>query len=131
MKMQRFNTMRNGYNIEEVNSYIATLESALAEYREKDSAITNTMINAQIAADNIVKNAHLEAQGIRQETVAHLESVSESLDKQRMMISRFERDYKELTDRYLHNVDGTHFKETFDKVDELDACLRTLKEGVE
>jgi len=130
MKMQRFNTMRNGYNIEEVNSYIATLENALAEYKEKDSAITNTMINAQIAADNIVKNAHLEAKDIRQETIAHLDSVSESLDKQRRMVTRFEKDYKELTERYLSNVEATHFKEALDKVDELDACLNALKETV-
>jgi len=131
MKMQRFNTMRNGYNIEEVNAYIATIESALAEYREKDSAITNTMINAQIAADNIIKNAHLEAKGIRQETVGHLESVAESLDQQRRMITCFERDYKELTERYLNNVEETHFKEALCKVDELDSCLNALKETVE
>lgn len=131
MKMQRFNTMRNGYNIEEVNGYIATLESALAEYREKDSAITNTMINAQIAADNIVKNAHLEAKGIRQETVAHLDGVAESLDKQRLMITRFEKDYKELAERYLCNVEETHFKEALDKVNELDICLNSLKNSVE
>ena len=129
--MQRFNTMRNGYNIEEVNAYIATIESALAEYREKDSAITNTMINAQIAADNIIKNAHLEAKGIRQETVGHLESVAESLDQQRRMITCFERDYKELTERYLNNVEETHFKEALCKVDELDSCLNALKETVE
>jgi len=131
MKMQRFNTMRNGYNIEEVNAYIATIESALAEYREKDSAITNTMINAQIAADNIIKNAHLEAKGIRTETISHLECVSASLDKQRDMISRFERDYKELAERYLCNTEETHFKAALNHVDELDSCLNALKENVE
>jgi len=128
--MPRFNTMKNGYNIEEVNNYIQALESALAEYKEKDAAITNTMINAQIAADNIIKNANLEAKSIRQETVDHLNSVADSLDKQRRMINRFERDYKELVERYLVNINGSDFKAAFASVDELDACLKNLKENV-
>jgi len=129
--MQRFNTMRNGYNIDEVNSYIESLERALAEYREKDQAITNTMINAQIAADNIVKNAHLAAKGIRQETVNHLDSISESLDAQKRTIECFERDYKTLVERYLHNVCEGDFKEAIAKVESLEGCLKELKEKVE
>jgi len=129
--MQRFNTARNGYNIDEVNSYIETIEKALAEYREKDSAITSTMINAQVAADNIVKNAHLEAKGMRQETITHLESISESLDKQKGMIGNFERDYNSLIEKYLLNVNEADFKEALGRVDELEVCLKELKEKVE
>ena len=129
--MPQFNTMRHGYNIEEVNNYIATLESALAEYREKDAAITKAMISAQVAADNIVKNAHWEAKAIRQETVEHLDKVADSIEKQRRMISRFERDYNDLIAKYMFKIKESDFLEAKASVDVLEACLNALKEGVE
>lgn len=129
--MPRFNTMKHGYRIDEVDNYIAALESALAEYKEKDAAITNAMVSAQIAADNIVKNAKLAAKSIRQETIDHLNSVSDSLDKQRRMIARFEMDYRELVERYLLKIDAAGFKEALAKVDELGACLDELKKNVD
>lgn len=129
--MPHFNTMKHGYRIDEVNDYVATLESALAEYREKDAAITNTMVNAQIAADNIIKNANLAAKSIRQETINHLNSITDSLDKQKNLIARFEADYNELVGKYLFKVDETGFKEALSKVDALAACLSELKGSVE
>jgi len=119
--------MRNGYNIDEVNKHIEGLERIISEYKEKDAAIANTMISAQIAADNIIKNANLAAKSIRQETVEHLNRVSESLDKQKNLITRFEQDYCELVEKYLMKVNETEFKDTLTRVDELGSYLSELK----
>lgn len=125
--MAIFNIVKNGYHTDEVDTHISILERTLAEYREKDAAIANTMINAQIAADNIIKNADLAARSIRQEAIDHLDKISTSLDKQRRLIARFERDYSELVEKYLIKVDGNDFNQILEKVEELDNYLDALR----
>ena len=124
-----FNLVKNGYHTDEVDNYISDLERSLADYKEKDAAIANALINAQIAADNIIKNADLAARSIRQEAIEHLDKISGSLDKQRRLIARFERDYTELIDKYLLKINNADFKEILGRVDELDSYIETLRSG--
>ena len=59
-----FQMVRKGYNPDEVDAYIEELENQLNEYKEKSSTINKAIINAQIAADNIIKAAHSETEKI-------------------------------------------------------------------
>ena len=59
-----FQIVRKGYNPDEVDAYIEDLENQLNEYKEKSSTINKAIINAQIAADNIIKAAHAETEKI-------------------------------------------------------------------
>jgi len=129
--MPSFNIVKNGYHTDEVDNHIRTLERSLAEYREKDAAISNALINAQIAADNIIKNADMAAKSIRAEALDHLDKISGSLDKQRRMIARFERDYDELVEKYLHRINGADFEKIHAGVDELNKYLDSLRAGSE
>jgi len=125
--MAIFNIVKNGYHTDEVDNHIRALEKTLDEYKEKDAAIANAMINAQIAADNIIKNADLAARSIRQEAIDHLDKISGSLDKQRRLVARFERDYDELVEKYLHRLNSSDFKNLLVGVDELEKYLDALK----
>ena len=122
-----FNTARNGYNQEEVDGYIKNLEKSISDYRDKDAAIANTLVNAQIAADNIIKNADLAAKSIKQEAVDQLERIADSLENQRRMISDFQKDYDDLVEKYLHKVKQNDFDEVLTRVEELDAYLYKLR----
>ena len=122
-----FNTSRNGYNQEEVDNYIKNLEKSLNEYREKDAAIANTLVNAQIAADNIIKNADLAAKSIKQEAVEQLDRIADSLETQRRLIADFQKDYDELVEKYLHKAKQGEFDEVLNRVEELDAYLHKLR----
>ncbi|MCL2564880.1 MAG: DivIVA domain-containing protein [Defluviitaleaceae bacterium] len=124
--MPSFNIVKNGYHTDEVDNYISSLEKTIFEYKNKDAAIANTMINAQIAADNIIRNADLAAKSIKQEAVEHLDKISASLDKQRRLVARFERDYTELVEKYLLKANAADFREILMRVNELDNYLEEL-----
>ena len=122
-----FNTARNGYNQEEVDTYIKNLEKNISDYREKDAAIANALVNAQIAADNIIKNADLASKSIKQEAVDQLDRIADSLETQRRLIADFQKDYNELVEKYLHRANQTDFDIVLNKVEELDAYLDKLR----
>ena len=124
--MPSFNIVKNGYHTDEVDNYISSLEKTIFEYKNKDAAIANTMINAQIAADNIIRNADLAAKSIKHEAVEHLDKISASLDKQRRLVTRFERDYTELVEKYLVQTNIADFREILMRVNELDSYLEEL-----
>lgn len=70
--MKEFSIVRKGYAPEEVNAYIAELEAALAdkvsrllEYQDKESAITSSLVDAQIFSAQIRKAAEDEAETLR------------------------------------------------------------------
>ena len=122
-----FNTTRNGYNQEEVDNYIRNLEKNINEYRDKDAAIANALVNAQIAADNIIKNADLAAKSIKQEAVDQLDRIADSLENQRRLIADFKKDYDELVEKYLYKAKQSDFDEVLNRVEELDAYLHKLR----
>ena len=122
-----FNTTRNGYNQEEVDNYIRTLEKNISDYRDKDAAIANALVNAQIAADNIIKNADLAAKSIKQEAVDQLDRIADSLENQRRLIADFKKDYEELVEKYLYKSQQSDFDNVLNKVEELDAYLYKLR----
>ena len=59
--LEQFTYVKRGYDPEEVEKYITTLEQVIKSYKDKDNAIKNAIISAQVAADNVVKNARLQA----------------------------------------------------------------------
>jgi len=63
--MESFSIVKRGYDPHEVDSYIERLEQIIKSYKDKDNSINNAIVSAQVAADNILKNAHLEITEIR------------------------------------------------------------------
>ena len=115
--------------MDEVDNYINALEKTISDYRDKDAAIANAIVNAQIAADNIIKNADIAAKSIRKEAVEHLDRITDSLDKQRRLLSDFQRDYDDLVEKYLLKMNPNEFKEVLARVEELDNYLEKLRDN--
>lgn len=67
-----FTVVKKGYDINEVDEYIDELENIVKEYQEKDNAIKNALINAEMSVDNLLKNAKVNAAQILED--AELES---------------------------------------------------------
>jgi len=123
----KFGYSKQGYNPAEVDSYVDSLENVIKSYKEKDSAIKNAIISAQVAAENIIKNAELEALAMENKTLSDLKFMADSIVKQKDNIKRFETDYSQLIGKYLKNFEESDLISVYSTVNEMENYLFTLK----
>ncbi|MCI8806343.1 MAG: DivIVA domain-containing protein [Clostridiales bacterium] len=129
-----FQMVRKGYNPDEVDAYIEELENQLNEYKEKSSTINKAIINAQIAADNIIKAAHSETEKIlsqakkeatdlKQATINQIKYLKLNIANQKNLINNFRRDYEFLTEKYLNPLVTSDTDKVFDKLTEIEQAI--------
>ncbi len=126
---ESFSIVKKGYDPEEVNEYIEQLEGIIKSYKEKDHAIKNAIISAQIAADNIIKNAELEAASKKIKAVEFVKSLSNSLQEQKNLLKEFQSDYNALIKKYLVDFDDREYLNMFSKINEIEEYLTNLHES--
>jgi cell division septum initiation protein DivIVA len=124
--MESFSIVKRGYNPQEVDEYIETLEQVIRSYKDKDNAIKNAIISAQVAADNIVKNAHLEVAEYKQSTIAQLRHIYESVETQRSRMQSFQNDYNNMLRKYMRSFDESDISLIHGRIDELERYLREM-----
>ncbi len=129
-----FEIVRKGYNPDEVDNYIEDLERRLEEYKEKSATINKAIINAQIAADNIIKAAHSEtdkilsqakkeAQELKQTTINQIKYLKLNIANQKNLINNFKRDYEFLTEKYLNPLVTSDTDKVFEKLTEIENSI--------
>lgn len=123
----KFNYVKRGYDPSEVDSYISSLENVLKSYKDKDSAIKNALINAQIAADNIVKNAEIEVENSKRKALAQLDNILNSVEKQKNLLDNLKSDYHKVAAAYLKEIDERDFNPIYTQISELGEFLSSLK----
>ncbi len=126
---KEFNIVKKGYSPEEVDEYIKSLEAKIEEYKEKDTSITNAIVNAQVAADNIIRNAKFEAEEIRNSAVNELSLIYNSIEEQKLIVKDFQNHYIELVNKYLKEVNHTDFLKIFGHINELENYISSLKKA--
>ena len=127
--MERFNLLkRGGYDPEEVNRYIATLEQVIKSYKDKDNAIKNALISAEVAADNIIRNARLQAEEYKHKAIRQLDSIIGSVSRQRGVLIRFQDEYNLLVQKYLKSMDNNETADLHAKLDEMETMIRDLQD---
>ena len=127
---ERFSIVKKGYNPVEVDERLSALEEEVRAYREKDDAIRNAIVNAQIAADSIIQNAKNQGRTIRENTAKQLQDVSSSIVTQKRMLADFARDYNEMVSKYLTVTKNEDFKMISKKIDALEEYLKIYSEEV-
>ena len=127
--MEQFTQVKRGYDPQEVDEYIATLEQVIKSYKDKDNAIKNAIISAQVAADNMIKNAKLQADEYKGQIVKELEKVRQEVDRQRMRIQAFQDVYNGLIRKYLTEMDGGDISELHKRLDDVDNLIAVLMEA--
>jgi len=127
--LEQFTQVKRGYDPQEVDEYIATLEQVIKSYKDKDNAIKNAIISAQVAADNMIKNAKLQADEYKGQIVKELEKVRQEVDRQRMRIQAFQDVYNGLIRKYLTEMDGGDISELHKRLDDVDNLIAVLMEA--
>lgn len=119
MMRQNFSTVRKGYNPEEVEKYISELENIIDYYKERESAITKAVINAEVTAENIVDDARVKAQDIEREALNRLNDVKEKTIQTKEKLEVFQKKYNILIQDYLVTLRSEEMVDLFDQLDEI------------
>ena len=125
--MEQFSIVRRGYDPEEVDKYITTLEQVIKSYKDKDNAIKNAIISAQVAADNMVKNAKMQADEYKAQIIRELGKVSNEVERQRVKLQAFQDIYTSLVRKYLIEPKENDMKDLFARLDDVDKIINILK----
>jgi cell division septum initiation protein DivIVA len=124
--MEQFSIVKRGYDTEEVDKYIAALEQVVKSYKEKDNAIKNAIISAQVAADNILKNARCAADEYKGLLAKELVKVQEELDRQRAKVRAFCEMYQHLIAKHLTAFDTNEVQALFDSIDGIENMVNSF-----
>lgn len=123
----RFNYSKKGYDVNEVDNYIDSLEDIIKSYKDKDAAIKNAIINAQIAADNIIKSAEEDAIGIKEICLEKLEELDKSIIGQKKLIQKFQEEYNYMVGKYIHEFNDTEVLKLYSKINELEEFISEVQ----
>ncbi|MDR1067238.1 MAG: DivIVA domain-containing protein [Clostridiales bacterium] len=127
--VEKFNIIKNGYDQSEVTAYIDELENRLNAYKEKDNAIKNFIISAQIASSNIIKNALIEADKIKNGAIAGFDEVASEIERKRPILKQFKEDCETLHRKYVTEFNSASIKELFAKINNLEEYANRLNES--
>ena len=131
--MESFSIVKRGYDPQEVDEYIETLEKVVKSYKDKDNAIKNAIISAQVAADNILRNSHAESTKHRNQTFSQLQNIYDSIELQRSRVQEFQEEYNSLINKYLAFTESSNndIGLIFERIDELEDLLREISENID
>lgn len=121
-----FTYVKKGYNPIEVDNYIETLENVIKSYKEKDASIKNAIINAQIAADNIVGEAQKSADDLSLQAMNKVEAIRSSIEKQRSLVKAFQDEYNTVVQKYVHDFNAKDIIPVYGSINELEDYLASL-----
>jgi len=119
----KFSIVKKGYDIAEVDEYINTLEGVVKSYKDKDAAIKNALISAQLAADNIIQNAKNRSVEMKESSVKQLHDILNSLETQKDMLGNFQKEYEAQVQKYLHHVIPEDIQAIRNKIESLESFI--------
>jgi len=119
----KFSIVKKGYDIAEVDEYINMLEGVVKSYKDKDAAIKNALISAQLAADNIIQNAKNRSVEMKESSVKQLHDILNSLEQQKDMLADFQQEYEAQIQKYLHQIVPADMKAIGSKIDSLETFI--------
>lgn len=128
---ERFELVKRGYDPTAVDRYIVSLEQQINQYRSNDQAITNAILSAQKAGDDIVRNAKIQGAQMKKRTSDQLQDIFESINTQRAHLASFAAEYGTIVSKYLKVVDNDDFKAINAKIDNLESYLSDFTSEIE
>ena len=110
----------------EVDQYITQLEAVIRSYKEKDSAINNALISAQIMANNIINDANKNAGVMKVGAVTKLDAIIASIAVQKRMVKDFHDDYNRLVSKYLTEFNDSDILNLYSRIHDLEEYMLSL-----
>ena len=129
--MENFSLVKNGYSPQEVDEHIEALRQIIKSYKNKDNAIKNSIINAQINADSIMHDARVDISNYKTNTLEQLQYIYDSVENQRDILQSFQDDYNEMVRRYFPDFEYCDLNHIYKRLEDLENYLQDLNDSVE
>lgn len=120
---------RGGYDVYEVDEYIEKLESVVKSYKDKDAAIKNAILSAQVAADSIIRNAKNRSFEMKENAVKRIQEIVTSIAEQKQMLKSFQDEYNRQIAKYLHDFNEKDIAAITKKIEALENYLTKYTEN--
>lgn len=124
---EKFNYVKSGYDPDQVNEYIDTLETVIKGYKEKESLIIKAIVSAQSVADDIIKKAEIKAGKAEKEALQRRDAILAAIEKEKDSVRLFHEEYNALLQKHLHPVDDSEISGIISKMDDLRDYLAGIK----
>ena len=122
--MKVFSIERRGYSPREVDAYVRELEAQLAqkdtqlsEYRQKEAAINQSVVEAKLLANKIVEDAKVEADAIHRNALDSMADIKDKTTAMHAKLQAFQQDYNRILQQYLVAVRCSDMVQIFDDLD--------------
>lgn len=124
--MANFTIVKKGYDQDEVNEHISKLEEIIKSYKDKDVAIKNAIVSAQVAADNIIKNAELQSTSYKLKAIEDLSDIQNRISMQKEKLVNFKNDYDTMVKKYISTIDNNDVEAINRKIDSINQDFKKI-----
>ncbi len=123
-----FDTVRKGYDKEQVDEYIQYLQNIIEEYAKNENQSKVVLQQAEQKAHIIVREAEVEASNIIDGAYSKLHSIQATIQEQRKLLENFRKDYNRFILKYVNEVNKRDFVFLVNSVDEMEHYIEdTIK----
>ncbi len=118
-----FETVRKGYNKEQVDEYIKNLENIIDEYAKNENQVKVLVQQAEQKADLLIREAEVEATEIIDGAYSKLHAIQDTIQDQRKLLENFRRDYNRFILKYVNEVNKRDFVYLVKSVDDMETYI--------
>ncbi len=118
-----FSISKKGYLPSEVDRYIERLELELHDYKSKETAISKSIIHSEMASQEIINDAHKEAEIIREKAEDQLKELQKKIKHMRMKLDTFQSSYNQLMHKYIITMNSNDFNDLYQSLDNISDAL--------
>ncbi len=115
-----FDTVRKGYDKEQVDEYINYLQTTIDEYTRNEGQVKVLLQQAEQKAEILIREAEVEASNIIDGAYSKLHSIQVTIQDQRKLLENFRKDYNRFILKYVNEVNKRDFVYLVNSVDEME-----------
>lgn len=119
---------RGGYDPQEVDDYIERLEKELESFHQREQMISNSIMDAQLTANKIIKKAEDEANHIQKDAILQLDSIRRKVSFIKLKIESFQTSYNQFIEKFTTGINHEDINKLYDQLDDLSGTLTVKKE---
>ena len=93
------------------------MSTQLSEYRQKEAAINQSVVEAKLLANKIVEDAKVEADAIHRNALDSMADIKDKTTAMHAKLQAFQQDYNRILQQYLVAVRCSDMVQIFDDLD--------------
>jgi CRISPR/Cas system-associated protein Cas5 (RAMP superfamily) len=117
--------VKNGYEPQEVDTFIRGLEEAIVFYKMKEQYISQALVESQIASKKIIEEAEIRAFQIEKKALIQMEHLKQELNNTKKRLLNFKNEYDTFMDNFKSSFSESEMLSFADCLDELATTIST------